>query len=48
MGDGEVGVATRKSQFPGQHGGSQDPTGMKLAEMPNKEVGEPVEAIFRG
>jgi len=28
--------------------GSQDPTGMRLAEMPNKGEGEPVETISRG
>jgi hypothetical protein len=27
---------------------TQDPMGMKLAEMPNKREGEPVETIFRG
>jgi hypothetical protein len=29
-------------------GDSQDSTGMILAEVPNKEVGEPVENISRG
>jgi len=28
--------------------GSQDPTGMRLAEMPNKGEGEPVKTISRG
>ena len=26
---------------------SQNPTGMRLAEMPNKGEGEPVETIFK-
>jgi hypothetical protein len=44
MGNGELGVATSKSQMPGK----QDPKEMRLAEMPNKEEGEPVETISRG
>ena len=28
--------------------GSQDPTGMRLAEMPNKGEGEPVEILSKG
>jgi hypothetical protein len=38
MGDGKLGVAIRKSQMPGK----QDPTGMTLVEIPNKEEGEPI------
>jgi hypothetical protein len=28
--------------------GSQDPTGLWLAQLPKKEEGEPVKTIFRG
>jgi hypothetical protein len=48
MGDGELEVATSKSQIPGIARDSQDPTGMRLAEMPNKGEGEPIETISRG
>jgi hypothetical protein len=27
--------------------GSQEPTGMALADIPNKDEGEPVETLFR-
>jgi hypothetical protein len=44
MGDGELGVATRKSQMLGKQ---EDPMRMRLAEMPNKREGEPAETISR-
>ena len=47
MGDGEQGVATRQSQIPRKARGSQDPTGMTLAEIPNKVEREPVETISK-
>jgi hypothetical protein len=33
---------------PPNRGGSQDPVGMRLAEMPNKGEGDPVETVSRG
>ena len=47
MGDGELGVATRKSQMP-RNQESQDSTGMTLAEIPLKGEGDPVETISKG
>ena len=44
MGDGELGVTTRKYQMPGK----QDPMGMTLTEIPHRGKGEPVETISRG
>jgi hypothetical protein len=44
MGDGELGVAIRKSQMPGK----QEPPRTPLAEIPHKEEGEPIETISRG
>jgi hypothetical protein len=43
-----LGVATRKSQMLGKPRGSQDQTGMPLAEIPNKEERKPIETISRG
>ena len=45
MEDGELGVATRNAI---EAKGFQDPTGMTLAEIPNKGEREPVETISRG
>ena len=42
MGNGELGVVTRKSQMPGKQE-PQDPTGMTLAEIIHKGEEEPVE-----
>jgi hypothetical protein len=49
VGDGELGVATRKSQMPEkQEVHSTHQAGMTLAEIPNKGEREPVESIYRG
>lgn len=48
MGDGELGVATKKSQMPGKKEPLRTPPGMTLAEITNKGEGEPVETISRG
>jgi hypothetical protein len=48
VGDGELGVATRKVPDAKKARGSQDPTGMALAEIPNKGERQPVETISRG
>jgi hypothetical protein len=48
MGDGELGVATRKCQMPGKQEAPQDPMGMTLAGISNKEKGELVKTISRG
>jgi hypothetical protein len=47
VGDGELEVATRKSQMLRKARGSQDPTGMTLARIPKKGEREPVETISR-
>ena len=45
MGHRELVVATRKSPMPGKQ---EEPKEMKLAEIPNKGEGDPVETISRG
>ena len=45
MGDGELGVATRKSQMPGKQRASQDPMGMTLAEIPQKGEGDHIQRL---
>jgi hypothetical protein len=47
MGDRELGVATRVPDARKARA-SQDPTGMTLAEIPNKEEGESIKTIARG
>ena len=47
MGDGEPG-SNQKVPDARKARGSQDPTGMTLAEIPNKGEREPVETISRG
>jgi hypothetical protein len=47
MENGELGVATSKSQKPGKQD-AQRTQRMRLAEMPNKGKGEPEETISRG
>jgi hypothetical protein len=44
------GTGDSHQQFPDARKarGSQDPTGIRLAEMPNKGEGEPEETISRG
>jgi hypothetical protein len=48
MGDGELGGSHQKVPDARKARDSQDPTGMTLAEIPNKEEKEPVETISRG
>ena len=44
MGNGDLGVPTRKSHMPEKQA-SQDPKGMTLAEIPHKGKGEPVKIL---
>jgi hypothetical protein len=48
MGNGELGGSHKQVPDARKARGSQDPTGMRLAEMPNKGEGEPVKTISRG
>jgi len=48
MGDGELGVANRKSRMPGTQEAPQTQTRITLAELPNRRGIEPVETISRG
>ena len=48
MGDGVSGGSHQQVPDARKVRGSQDPAGMRLAEMPNKEEGEPLETISRG
>jgi hypothetical protein len=47
MGDGKLGVATRKFQMPGKQEPPRIPTGMTLAKIPHKGKGESVETISK-
>ena len=48
MGNGELGVATRKVPDTRKARAFQDPMGMTLAEIPHTGEGEPVKTISRG
>jgi hypothetical protein len=48
MGYGKLGGRYQQIPDARKLKGSQDPTGMRLAEMLNKGEGEPVETISRG
>jgi hypothetical protein len=48
MGDGELVVATSKSQMPEKQDATKNSTGMRLSEMSNKGEGEPGETLYRG
>jgi hypothetical protein len=47
MGHGELRVVTRKSQISRRARVSQNTTGKRLAKMPNKVEGDPVETIVK-
>jgi hypothetical protein len=48
MSDGELGGSHQHVPDAMKPRGCQGPKEVRLAEMPNKEVGEPVETISRG